>query len=218
MKAKERAKARELRAQGKSLAEISSALGVSKSSASLWCRDIELTDAQKMSLHSRWNVWVGAEANRESAKRGRQKFREAGFKRAKEDERFRLVCAIYWGEGQRCNRNVFSVSNSDPSMLKLIGSWLVEEGYSERLSFRVQYYGENGLSESEIREKWLEWLDFLGEQHLRKFTRCSLNRASQKKKTGRLPYGTGVLTVCCTELLQTVFGGTDFLRGYSSTG
>ena len=50
-KSKEQFNARELRKKGKSMKEIAKKLKVSKGSVSLWCKDIELTENQKLKLH-----------------------------------------------------------------------------------------------------------------------------------------------------------------------
>ena len=53
MRVVEKQKARELRSQGYSINEIKTKLNLSKSSVSLWVRDIELTDGQKKLLSER---------------------------------------------------------------------------------------------------------------------------------------------------------------------
>ena len=50
MKTQERRQARELRTQGWSVKEIERALGVSRSSVSLWVRDIQLDDEHRRRL------------------------------------------------------------------------------------------------------------------------------------------------------------------------
>jgi transposase len=47
-KTKEKQKAVILRKRGKSINEIAHTLGVSKSSVSTWCRDVILTESQKI--------------------------------------------------------------------------------------------------------------------------------------------------------------------------
>lgn len=212
MKDVERELARKLRTEGRSIKDIAENIGASKGSVSKWVSDIELSEFQLKELEEKQKRWgsqnKGAQANKQQAISRRFVFRENGYKTAKEDERFKIICALYWGEGSK-SKNVFSIANCDPKMLRLIGLWLVEKKWE--LSFRVAYYGENGINENEIKKWWKQQLPFLTEDCFRKFTVCKINRASQKKKIGSRPYGTGSLTVTSTELVQMIYGGIDFL-------
>ena len=220
MKAIEKERARALRRAGHSIREICELLSVAKSSVSIWVRDIRLTadqirrldenlyrNRQRFGYLSRCG---GANRNKTDAELRHQRFEQAGHDRAKEDERFRLICAIYWGEGSKRNKT-FSISNSDPRLLRGACDWLVRCGYEVKIRFRVGYYAENGLSEEDIKRWWLNQLPNLRAKHLTKFTVCELNRASQQKKIGRLPYGTATIQVCSTELFFQVCGGIRFL-------
>jgi transcriptional regulator with XRE-family HTH domain len=222
MKATEKAQARELRQQGQSIKEICSALNVSKAAVSLWVRDITLTPEQikrldeKMLLARQRFSYLsrcgGANTNKADAEKRHITFEEAGYEEAKASERFRLVAALYWGEGSKSDRSKFAISNSDPQLLRLILDWLVDSGFDDRIAFRVNYYGENGLSESEIKVWWATHLPNLKEKHWRKFVKCVLNRASQRKKIGSLPQGTAVIQVSSTELFFNVMGGIKYLQ------
>jgi hypothetical protein len=222
MKLEEKNAARDLRKQGYSIPDICKRLGVSKSSVSIWVRDIQLTADQIEVLNQRMararerfaylSRCGGANTNRAKAEKRHRAFEQAGYERAKVDDNFRLICALYWGEGSKCNTHTFSVSNCDPRLLRAILDWLVRVGYDERAGFSVQYYGENGLTEEDIRLWWLKQLPNLKEKHLRKFTRCVIHRASQRKKIGKRPYGTARVSVSDTELVFTVAGGIRYLQ------
>jgi hypothetical protein len=196
-------------------------LCVSKSSVSAWVTDIDLTEEQLQALElrqSRGRRYIIDRVRQLSlaAAARNEGFRQEGYRKAQRDEQFRLICALYWGEGRKTERNkAFAISNADPALLRVVLRWLLDGGYGEKLSFRVQYYQENGLSESEIAAWWQQQLPGLEARHLRKFTRNGLNRASQRKRIGRLPFGTGALQVCSAELFCTIMGGIDFL---STTG
>ncbi len=215
MKPHEKAEARRLRAQGVSVREIALTLGVSKGTASIWVRDIPLSDAHKAALIERRarnrGVLLGALKNREAATLRHEQFLAAGRRKAATDERFRLICALYWGEGSKARKNEFSISNSDPALLRTVLNWLFVTEFRERVSFRVQYHPGNGLTEDEIRVWWNEQLPQLRGNHWRRFVQCKVNRASQQKKVGRLPYGTATIRVGSTELFFNVIGGIRFL-------
>jgi hypothetical protein len=76
----------------------------------------------------------------------------------------------------------------------------------------VQYYGENGVSETEIRDWWMAQLPGLAVSHMRRFLRCTINRASQRKKIGKQKYGTASVSVCSMELFCNVMGGIEYLK------
>lgn len=222
MKTLERDEARELRRQGHSIREICQKRFVAKSSVSLWVRDIELTESQVERLNenqTRCRQRFGnlsrcgnVNTNRADAEKRHAAFEQAGYERAAVDEKFRIVCALYWGEGTKRSKNVFSVSNSDPKLLRIILDWLIASGFEELLALSVQYYEENGLREEDIRAWWQVHLPALKDMHWRRFVRCKLNRASQRKKIGALPYGTATLRVCRTELFHNVLGGIKYLQ------
>ena len=52
-------------------------------------------------------------------------------------------------------------------------------------------------------------------ENFTKFQICTINRASQQKKIGSLPYGTATVMVHKTELFYNVMGGIDYLRNMS---
>jgi transcriptional regulator with XRE-family HTH domain len=218
MKATERIRAREMRKEGNSVKEIERKLGVSRGSVSRWVRDIILTAEQKLALEERISEWgkkcLGSDANKRNAEERRKKRRKVGMIRAKADVYFRTICSLYWGEGTKGRDGTVSVSNSDADVLRFWGRWLVKEGYGNSIRFIVYYYGENGLTEEEIREWWAVKLDFIPISRLGKFRKCVINRASQKKKIGKLPYGTATLQVYKVDLWEEIMGGIDFLRNF----
>ncbi len=217
MKVLERAEARRLRMTGCSIKEIARTLRVGVASVSAWVSDIKLTEEQIRVLEERQQ-----KSRRCLLERGRrlrllaaavhEQYRKEGYEKAKEDQEFAVICALYWGEGTKGSKNrYFALSNADPRLLGIVFRWLVASGYGERISFRVQYYGENGLSEADITSWWMEKIPGLEDKHIRKFTKNIVNRASQRKKQGKLPYGTATLYVCNVQLYFRLMGGIDYL-------
>jgi predicted transcriptional regulator len=217
-KENEQKEARRLRGLGLSLFKIAKKLRVSKSSVSLWVRDVKLTEDHKRTLeNNRLNagidkLLVQSRINKTKAQERRLGYRKNGFERAKTDEPFRLICALYWGEGSK-GRNIFSFANSDLPMIKVVGEWVDENVKNKSCKIRVCYYGENGLSEYQIRRRWIK--EFPKLKNKKWTLLCSKNkirRDTQRKGIGKLPYGTGTLYVCSTELVQNVYGGIDYIR------
>jgi hypothetical protein len=218
MKPDERREARALRAAGCSVRAIAQRLNGSRGTVSLWVRDIELTGEQVTRLEesSRFKSsyaarCAGARVNRLKAQQRQSVYHQAGYEKARMDERFRLICALYWGEGSKTGSDKFVVTNADPKLLRIILKWLIDAGQDEVIRFRVSYYPDNGLSEEQIRDWWLQQLSGLKPTHLAGFSRCTINRASQRKKIGKLPYGTATICVNRTELFCQVMGGIDYL-------
>ena len=128
-------KALALRRSGKSILEVSRLVGISKSTASLWCRDIELTEAQRKRLYEKMvreghrGRLLGAEANRQK-KIAAQKGASVWAKDIVSDisVRDRLIAgiALYWAEGSKAVTTTgFIFVNSDPVMIRFMYDWLI---------------------------------------------------------------------------------------------
>ncbi len=131
-KFKQRLHARDLRKKGLSVGEIANKINASKSSVSVWTRDVVLTREQLESL--RKSMLRGSEIGRfKSAQLKREKrlatierLRDEGIKLlAKINKRELLIAGLglYWGEGSKKGRE-FCFCNSDPEMAKFFLVWL----------------------------------------------------------------------------------------------
>ncbi len=127
-----RIKARQMRKRGKSVKEIALKLGVSKSSASIWVRDIILTVEQLE--HLRKSSILGSERGRlksallqkERWLKNFEKNKNQGIKEiGKLTNREMLIAgiALYWGEGSKKGRKI-ELCNSDPKLVKFFILWL----------------------------------------------------------------------------------------------
>jgi transposase len=123
MKTRERERARLMRREeGRSIKEIAGLLGVSKSSVSLWVRDIELTEEQHAALQARNGLHERQRLAR-AAMSGKARARRAawqleGRRRARSLSRVYVAgCMLYWAEGSR-SRNKIVFTNSDPAMAR----------------------------------------------------------------------------------------------------
>jgi len=221
MKKKEQEKACQLRSQqGLSIREIARKLSVAKSSVSLWVRDITLSQSQierlnEKLVNNRKNFYKHslnhAQHLKERAAERHLRYRKQGKKKAKKDVFFRVICALYWADGTK-DKNSFSITNCDEDMLRLVGGWLVKEGYGEKITFYLACHDTTKASNEEMQSFWKSKLPFLRDDMFRKFSRYKVNRASQLKRVGKQPNGTARLTVNNTELIQKVYGGIEYLR------
>jgi transcriptional regulator with XRE-family HTH domain len=221
MKAKEREEARRLRSEeGLSVGEIARRLGVSKGTSSLWLRDIELTDEQRLTLIERGRTGVnhlnGSKRIREKAKEIREAYQKAGrdfIREGKSDEGYRMLCALYWAEGNK-SRNEVGMTNTDVAMLKIFVDGMRKYFGCKDEDFTVSVMAHlgNGLTVEQIHEFWLKEL-CLPEACLRKFILKSKYYPTQNKKHKRHVYGGGSVRVYSSEIMQKMYGSIQEIFG-----
>lgn len=145
-----RAHALALRLEGKSYNDICREFGVSKSTLSLWLRDVPLTEEHRQALKERSG---GPPAKRAQALRARHHRRDETIVAAARDEitemsgreLFLAGVVAYWAEGSKnkpWGRNTQATFiNSDPGMIRLFLAWLRLLGIgNDRLIFRVSIH------------------------------------------------------------------------------
>jgi transcriptional regulator with XRE-family HTH domain len=224
VKTVERAEARRLRKdQGRSIKEIARLLGVSRSSVSLWVRDIELTPEQESALSARdparnhaRNGWA---ANRERGRLRRRGYQLAGRRRARRLEPlFVAGCMLYWAEGWKC-RSTVQLTNADPEVIRLFARFLREcfGVPDDRMRLACHLFADHLSRQREIEQFWLDVVD-LPRSFLQKSMVNKYSRPSQRKWLNALPYGTCKLIVHSTEILQTIYGSIQELGGFSRPG
>jgi hypothetical protein len=131
-KFKEKLLSRKMRLKGSSIGDISKLLKVSKSSVSLWCNDIYISELQKkkLFLDKLGLIKKGSLKANENRKRERldrlNYYNSIGIKRIgilSKRELFLIGAALYWAEGGKTQRKVVFI-NSDPKMILLWIKWL----------------------------------------------------------------------------------------------
>ncbi len=169
------------RIEGFSYREISDKYGISKSTASLWLKDVKVSGKGKkrLSLLSDDGRKKAANTNKEKAKK---RFLEVlencsvlTSKHRKNHEDLKIYLALlYWGEGAKTGRRMMFI-NSDPEMIKtflylLRKSFLVDEN-----KFRAVLHLHDYHKDYEMLEYWSA------------FTKISKNRISihRKENTGK---------------------------------
>lgn len=147
-------RARALRAQGWTLAEIAEEVGCSRSSASLWCRDVVIDEAA-LAARRRQRARRGNEGARRRAPNKLQRRKQAEIEAAHEwgrqvigtlDDRDLLLAAValYAGEGSKTDGCV-KLANSDPRMISLFLRWLRGSFHIDESRLRIQLYLHQGL-------------------------------------------------------------------------
>ncbi|MDT9692130.1 hypothetical protein Q5762_28125 [Streptomyces sp. P9(2023)] len=180
-----RARARELRAQGMTYDQIQVELGCSKSSISLWVRDLPKPERKRTREEASAIARRGWEVTlrRREEERCRTKQMAAGEIGAVTDrELFLLGVALYWAEGTKSKphrrQERITFVNSDPNMIKLFLDWLRLIGVEdERLRFYVHIHETADVGAAERF-----WAELVG------MGAASFNKTSLKKhnpKTNR---------------------------------
>jgi hypothetical protein len=213
MKSEQRRKARELRSQGWSNGKIAKELNVSKSSISLWVRDIVLTQNQIDILKSQNPIYdrqhKGAKIKSDMARNVRLGFQQEGKEKAKEGNLLHQAgCMLYWGEGGK-HKNTCSLANSDVNLMKFFIRFLREcfSINNDDFIITINCYTTNGLTKEEIENYWLENL-LLNRSSLRKGQENNRPRSvTNAIRHNNLPYG-----ICClkvkasTKIVQHIYG------------
>lgn len=147
-KSKERLLAYALRKTGKSVLYISQKLGVAKSTASIWCRDISLTPAQRLRLRHNSIVaghkgrMIGAMQNHQKKIETIHMYQGEGKKimgKMSIRDQLLLGVGLYWAEGNRKGAG-FGFVNSDPRIITFISKWLQKNMGVQKENFIPRIY------------------------------------------------------------------------------
>ena len=202
-KNKEKNKALELRRQGKSIREIARQVNVTKTTVSLWCRDIELSPAQIEILHKRM-IKGGYKGRIKGARmqyrRRLEKIKQANIwgkkhiTKLSQKDLFLTGLALYWGEGNKKTRQV-KISNSDLGVINFMIRWFREiwKIETERFTFSILI---NIIHKHRIKDVEIYWSRKTGIP-LGQFNKTILIKAKNKKtyKNFNIHYGTAMLGI-----------------------
>ncbi|WP_329026027.1 MULTISPECIES: hypothetical protein [unclassified Streptomyces] len=187
-----RARARELRLEGKTYDQIQLELGCSKSSISLWVRDLpkppRRSPADASAIARR-----GWEATLERRERERQQTKRdaaAEIGTMTERELLMLGVGLYWAEGTKAKphrlQERVTFINSDPRMIRVFLAWLRLLNVSpEQLRFHVHIHESADVPEAE--RFWREEVGRSGS--FGKTTLKKHNPTTNRKNTGEHYHG-----------------------------
>src|SRR3989338_2011279 len=214
-----------LRRKGKSIKEIAKLISVSKSSVSIWCRDIQLTPKQKLNLQKKMikaghlGRLRGALTNKMKKEKRLHFYTELARKKVGKLTNRDLSIAglgIYWGEG---SKGKYSFANSDPLMVIFMSKWLQKymRVKKDDLSPRVYINEIHREREKKVLRFWATLLDLPKQQ----FSKTVFIKARQKKTYANHDSHYGILTLRVaksTNLSYYVLGMVDVLRNKSLLG
>jgi len=173
----EREKALVLRKKGMSYSHIKKEIGVSKSTLSVWLKDMPLSEDRLRELRD--NSQIRIEKYRET----RKKQREEKLKRIYEIQKKKIGSLskrdlyiaglfLYWGEGTKTMNSLVSVANTDPAMIRVYICWLKLLGYEKsKLRFKLHLYCDMDVDEE--TKYWMKQLDVKKHQFTKPYIKNS---------------------------------------------
>lgn len=177
-----------LRKEGISINDIASQLDVSKSTVSVWCRDIPLSNSaiKKIAKNGTDKATMGllkySELKRTLRKLNEQKSSLVGKKKLGVLSSRDVYCiglGLYWGEGYKTGSQEFGFTNSDPDMILFYITWLKAIFNTEKadLILRVSINQSHKRRLAVVESYWSELTNIPSSQ----FTKSSLIKSKSKK-------------------------------------
>ncbi|WP_371661955.1 hypothetical protein [Streptomyces sp. NBC_00280] len=184
-----RERARELRKQGWTYNRIQAELGCSKSSVSLWVRDLPHPEPKCTPEEQRERMNAGLarlQASRQQERDATKQAAATAVGELSDRELFLTGVALYWAEGTKdkphARRECVEFVNSDPGMIRVFLAWLdLLEVSRERLHCRVMIHESADVVAAERHWAGLIGMDpsALGRTILKKH-----NPSTVRKNTG----------------------------------
>lgn len=211
-----------LRKNGHGIKEIARMLKVSPSTASFWCRDMQLSPQQQAGLSKRSerqstsSLLAYAELIRARRMVNVENERKCGARLVSSltaRDITMVGIGLYWGEGYKRGSEEFGFTNSDPDMIRFYLAWLAVlfDVKKEDLIFRVSINQVYRSRERTILSFWSKLLKVPVTQ----FTKTSFIRAQSKSLANRPTEYHGTLRVKVrrgTAYRRQILGAIDSLR------
>lgn len=216
-----RIRARQLRSQGFSVKSISAQLGIAKSTASIWVRDVILTVEQLQAL--KLAEIKGAELGRLRGSLSQKNKRlstiskyiydgKKSIKTITMQELLLVGLALYWSEGSKKNGRL-EFCNSDPKMIQFLLLWL-EKCFDIPLTQLNCRVGINELHRNRdqvVKEYWSQ----VTQIPLTQFINSSFKKVKNKKVYDNLESHYGTLAVRVTKAGDLYYKILGLIEGLS---
>jgi len=208
-------KARKLREKGLSYKEILEEINISKSTLSIWLREIELTPDQKKRLTNKMDRVRYEVAKRKVAQRiERTKYI---IKEAKTEAKtflknpmFLTGISLYWAEGAKNPKESVRFSNSDEAMVRLIMKWFRGVCGVPEEKFRVHVHIHNLHSRKNVCAFWSKVTGI----PLKQFYKTYIKSTSLGQRKNVLYNGTCSIVVNDRKLFRKIMGWKLGLQEY----
>lgn len=209
-------KARSLRKNGLSIGEIQKRLRVSRSSASIWVRDIRLTRKQleKLYLNKKTGALRGSIIAAMNKIRKREKLTKKLIQEGKKEvgrlskrDKFITGVVMYFAEGSKGDDSV-SFSNSDPRAIKFMVNWFRVICKVPEKKFRCSLYIHDNLNEEKAKKYWSRLIKIPLSQFRKSYIVKNNPRRLRKVKH---KYGVFRLTISNVNLHRKIMGWIEGL-------
>jgi hypothetical protein len=194
-----RERAREMRAEGSTMPDIAAALGVARSSVSLWTKDAPFAPGPRR-------------RGRQRGPNVLQRRKAAEIEELIEEGRRRIGCltekeflvagaALYAGEGTKRD-GAIAMPNSDPRMLVFFVTWLRRFFDIDESRLRVRLYLHEGLDLEVAEAIWSDLLAIPRSQFGKPYRAV----ADPSIRTAKHPLGCPSVRYCCSRTHRAVMG------------
>jgi transposase-like protein len=203
--------------EGLSLGQISTRLGVSKSSVSGWVKHVRLTKNQVLKLRKQNpatkqydGVRVTSEANRKRAAEARHSYQHQGRCESHGFNLHLVGCMLYWAEGTK-SKNSIRFTNTDAFMMVLFLRFIREVFgvLDDKIIVVCRSHILSHYSLEDVEKYWINTLG-LSNENLRK---GSIETRIPKVKKVKYPYGICSISVNNTNLIQRIYGSIKQYAG-----
>jgi len=197
-----------MRAQAWTINEIVAELGVSKSSVSVWVRDVQFDEATRAAR-------AGANRRRGARRRGPNRLQQrkhGEIERLMAEGRARIGAlsardlliagiALYAGEGDKTDGAV-KFANSDPRMILLFCTWLRRFFDVDESRLRVRLYLHQGLDLDAANQFWSELTDI----PLSQFGKPYRAASDPSIRRAKHPLGCPGVSYACSRTHRAIMG------------
>jgi hypothetical protein len=164
----ERRQARQLRRTGLPLAEIAARVGVSKSTVSLWVRDVEFDGPVVRTVRGRRRDPNALQRRKQGEIERLLDEGRVRIGRLSEREFLVAGIALYAGEGAKRDGSVV-LANSDPQMVAFFCAWLRQFFEVDESRMRVRLYLHQGLDLAAAIAFWSKVTGIPGSQFVKPY-------------------------------------------------
>lgn len=218
----EQNRARDLRKLGWTLTEICDELGVSKASASLWCKGVEI-DERELARRRRERFLTGNKGARQRGPNKLQRAKQAQIEEARLEglrvigrltDRELLVAglAYYSGEGSKTGGAV-KFANSDPRLLAFFMAWLRRFFDIEESRLRLRLYLHEGLDLEAANDFWSELTGIPRSQFIKPYRA----KPDPSIRSAKHVFGCPAVSYSCTPTHRRIMGMIDALLSFSDS-
>ncbi len=185
--------AKDMREKGFSLSEISKKLNITKSTLSLWCKDIILTESAILKIKTKGKLKSVRGLLRYSELKRRERIDRNILQKQEGAEMvanlsnrdiFMVGLGLYWGEGYKESNGEMGFTNSSSVMINFYIKWLnLFKVSKDDLIFRLTINNFFKNYEKDIKSFWINYLN-IKENQFSKTTiiKTNLKKASVKNK------------------------------------